>query len=181
MSFQPTEIPDVLIVEPRVFCDARGFFLETYNERDFVAAGVSDRFVQDNWSRSCRGTLRGLHYQLNRPQAKLVRVMRGAVYDVAVDLRRNSPTFGRWVGVHLTEDDRRAVYIPAGFAHGFCVLSEIADVVYKCSDFYQPGDERTLLWNDPALGIAWPVEGEPILSDKDRQGVPLADAEYYLS
>src|SRR5262245_35356626 len=176
MRFVPTEIPDVLVIEPKVFGDARGFFCETYHRQKYAAAGLDITFVQDNHSRSGGGVLRGLHYQIRQPQGKLLSVMAGEIFDVAVDLRRSSPTFGRWVGVHLAADTHRMLYVPPGFAHGFLVLSETADVCYKCTDLYAPEHERTLLWNDPALGVQWPLTGEPQLSDKDRRGVPLAQA-----
>lgn len=179
MEIQPTSIPDLLIIEPVVHGDTRGFFLETYHRRKFANAGITAEFVQDNLSRSKRGTLRGLHYQIRQPQGKLVSVLAGEVFDVAVDLRRSSPTFGQWFGTELTADSHRCLYIPPGCAHGFCVLSESADFFYKCTDFYAPEHERTLLWNDPALAIDWPLEGEPVLSAKDRKGRPLSDAECY--
>jgi dTDP-4-dehydrorhamnose 3,5-epimerase len=164
-------LPEVLLLTPQVFGDDRGFFLETYSERDFAAAGITARFVQDNQSRSKRGVLRGLHYQLEHPQGKLVRVTRGKIFDVAADIRAGSPTFGKWVGVALDDEKRQAIWIPPGFAHGFCALSEEADVAYKATDFYTPSAERGVRWDDPLLGIQWPVE-EPILSEKDR-GYPL--------
>lgn len=179
MHFQPTAIPDVVLIVPRVFEDARGAFMETYHQRKFAEAGIDARFAQDNFSRSKRGVLRGLHYQVRQPQGKLVRVLSGTVFDVAVDLRRSSPTFGRWVGETLTADDPRIIWVPPGFAHGFCVLSESADVVYKCTDFYAPEHERTLRWNDPDVGIEWPIDDRPLLSEKDERGVFLADAECY--
>ena len=172
-----TEIPDVLILEPKLFGDARGFFLESYNQRSFQeATGLNVDFVQDNHSRSRRGVLRGLHYQVQQPQGKLVRVVRGAVFDVAVDIRVGSPTFGRWVGVELSEDNHRQLWIPPGLAHGFVVLSETADFLYKTTDYYAPAHERCLMWNDPEVGIAWPDLGEPpLLSAKDQQGHALKD------
>ncbi|MCU0842743.1 MAG: dTDP-4-dehydrorhamnose 3,5-epimerase [Thiobacillaceae bacterium] len=179
MNVVPTDLPDVLLLEPKVFGDERGFFLESYNRRLFAELGLPTEFVQDNHSRSARGVLRGLHYQLRQPQGKLVRVVRGAVYDVAVDLRRASPTFGRWAGFELTEANKRMAWIPPGFAHGFLVLSDSADFLYKTTDFYAPDHERCLLWNDPAVGVAWPLHGEPTLSAKDRVGTPLAEAEVY--
>jgi dTDP-4-dehydrorhamnose 3,5-epimerase len=172
--FLPTEIPEVVVVEPVVHRDARGFFLETYHERKYRDGGLAERFVQDNHSRSVRGTLRGLHAQRRTPQGKLVRAIEGAIWDVAVDIRRGSPTFGRWVGAELSADNFRQLWVPAGFAHGFCVLSDTAEVEYKCTAFYDPEDEITLAWDDPALGIAWPVES-PIVSEKDRAGRRLAD------
>ncbi len=179
VNITPTRIPDVLLIEPTVYGDHRGFFIETYHRRKFADAGLDATFVQDNLSRSRQGILRGLHYQLHQPQGKLVRAVRGEVYDVAVDLRRGSATFGQWVGVTLSEENHRSVYIPPGFAHGFCVVSNVADVFYKCTDLYAPEHERTLLWNDPQLGIDWPLTGDPVLSDKDRRGVPLSEAETF--
>ena len=180
MKVTRTAIPEVLVLEPKVFGDARGFFLESFNEKVFrEATGVAAPFVQDNHSRSARGVLRGLHYQLKQPQGKLVRVVRGAVFDVAVDVRRSSPTFGRWVGVELAEDNHCQLWVPAGFAHGFVVLSESADFLYKTTDYYAPEHERCIAWNDPAIGIEWPRGLEPTLSDKDRRGLPLADAEVF--
>ncbi len=176
MQIEQTELPGVHIIELRVFADPRGFFKETYHKQRFVDAGISCEFVQDNYSRSTAGILRGLHFQTRRPQAKLVQCLRGEIFDVAVDLRRSSATFGRWVGVVLSETNHRQLFVPRGCAHGFYVLSETAEVSYKCDDYYDPGHERTLLWNDPVVGIEWPLRGEPILSDKDRAGVRLADA-----
>jgi len=173
-------IPDVLVLEPQVFGDARGFFYESYNRRSFSAAtGLDVEFVQDNHSRSARNVLRGLHYQVRQPQGKLVRVVAGEIWDVAVDLRRRSPSFGRWAAAKLDAVSHRMLWIPPGFAHGFVALSEQADVVYKATDFYAPEHERTLLWNDPALRISWPLAGEPVMSDKDRRGVPLTGAETF--
>jgi dTDP-4-dehydrorhamnose 3,5-epimerase len=171
MNRVETGLPGVCILEPRVFPDRRGFFFESYNDRALAELGITDRFVQDNHSRSSRGTLRGLHYQSEPGQVKLVRVVVGEVYDVAVDVRWGSPTFGQHVGVLLSAENRRQLYVPVGFAHGFCVLSETADFLYKVTSYYAPQDERGVLWNDPALGIAWPVD-EPILSDKDLR-LPL--------
>jgi dTDP-4-dehydrorhamnose 3,5-epimerase len=179
MKVLPTAIPDVLVVEPRVFGDARGFFMESWNRRALAEAGLDADFVQDNHSRSRRGVLRGLHYQIRHPQGKLVRVVAGEVFDVAVDLRRSSPTFGRAVGVVLSEDNKRMLWVPPGFAHGFLVTSESADFLYKATDYYHPEYERTLLWNDPALGIDWPLAGEPLLAAKDAAGARLVDAETY--
>ncbi len=173
------DISGPLLIQPRVFKDARGFFLETYQQQRYQEAGITEVFVQDNWSRSRRGTLRGLHYQIGRPQGKLVFVLQGEIFDVAVDLRKNSPTFKQWIGIRLSADSHQQFYIPPGFAHGFYVLSETADVFYKCTDFYAPECERTLLWNDPDVGIEWPLEGEPILSEKDQHGTPLSQAEVY--
>jgi dTDP-4-dehydrorhamnose 3,5-epimerase len=169
----PTEIPDVLVIDPDVHEDARGYFLETYHAEQYRRHGVPDRFVQDNHSRSVAGTLRGLHLQLRRPQGKLIRVVEGEVFDVAVDVRRGSPTFGRWVGVTLSAGNFRQCYIPPGFAHGFYVTTAVAQVEYKCSDFYDAADELGIAWDDPALAIAWPP-GERLLSPRDRQHPPLA-------
>lgn len=177
MKVIATRVPGVLLLEPRVFGDERGFFMESYNKRVMHAAGITHEFVQDNHSRSSKGVLRGLHYQVRQPQGKLVRVVSGEVYDVAVDMRRGSPHFGKWVGMRLSAENKRMAWIPPGFAHGFYVLSETADFLYKTTDYYAPEHERTLMWNDPALGIDWPLAGEPQLSAKDRQGVALAEAE----
>jgi dTDP-4-dehydrorhamnose 3,5-epimerase len=180
MKVIPTEISEVLLLEPKVFGDARGFFLESYNKRAFrETTGIDVEFVQDNHSSSRRGVLRGLHYQLPQAQGKLVRVIAGEVFDVAVDLRRSSATFGRAVTFTLDTASRRMAWIPAGFAHGFLVLSEQAEFLYKTTDYYAPEHERVLLWNDPALGIRWPLQGEPALAERDRRGVPLARAEVY--
>jgi dTDP-4-dehydrorhamnose 3,5-epimerase len=175
MKVIPTELPGVLIVEPKVFGDDRGFFMETFHEKRYADAGISGPFVQDNYSRSAKGILRGLHFQEPHAQGKLVQVLAGAVYDVAVDVRRGSPTFGRWVGVELSTDNRRQLWIPPGFAHGFCVLSESADFHYKCTTLYSPDTERGVLWNDPDLGIPWPVSS-PLLSGKDAKAPRLKDA-----
>jgi dTDP-4-dehydrorhamnose 3,5-epimerase len=175
-----TEIPDVLILEPKIFGDARGFFLESYNKRAFQAAtGPDVEFVQDNHSSSRRGVLRGLHYQIRQPQGKLVRVIAGEVFDVAVDLRRSSASFGRAVTFKLDSASRRMAWIPAGFAHGFLVLSEQAEFLYKTTDYYAPEHERVLLWSDPALGIRWPLQGEPVLAERDRRGASLESAETF--
>jgi dTDP-4-dehydrorhamnose 3,5-epimerase len=180
MKVVPTAIPDVMIFEPRVFGDERGFFLESWNAREFDnAVGVKVQFVQDNHSRSRRGVLRGLHYQVKQPQGKLVRIAKGRVFDAVVDLRKSSTTFGQWVGTELSEDNHRQFWIPPGFAHGFLVLSESADFIYKATDYYAPEHERCLIWNDPAVGINWPVNMEPILSAKDRAGLPLRDVEVF--
>jgi len=176
MEVTPTKLPEVLLIEPQVFSDTRGLFKETYQRERYVAAGITSEFVQDNFSRSCRGTLRGLHYQLHEPQGKLVQVFRGEILDVAVDLRRSSETFGQHVSVVLSESNHRQLYIPPGFAHGFYVLSEVAEFSYKCSDYYHPEHEQTLLWNDSELGIDWQIEGEPVLSEKDQQGATLREA-----
>ncbi len=180
MNILRTDIPDVLIIEPTVFGDARGFFFESYNQQKFEQlAGFAPTFVQDNHSRSARGVLRGLHYQIRQPQGKLVRVIAGEVFDVCVDLRRSSPSFGKSVCVALSADNHRQLWVPPGFAHGFLVTSDSADFVYKTTDYYAPEHERSLLWNDPALDIAWPLDGPPTLSSKDQAGRPLADAETY--
>ena len=180
MNVIKTAIPDVMIIEPKVFGDARGFFFESHNQRRFEEmTGVSQAFVQDNHSRSAKGVLRGLHYQIRQPQGKLVRVTHGEVFDVAVDLRRSSPTFGKSVSVMLTAENHRQLWIPPGFAHGFLVVSDSADFLYKTTDYYAPEHERALLWNDPALGIDWPLSIEPVLSAKDKAGVPLAQAETF--
>ncbi|RYE76158.1 MAG: dTDP-4-dehydrorhamnose 3,5-epimerase [Oxalobacteraceae bacterium] len=180
MQIQKTEIPDLLIIEPKVFGDDRGFFYESFNERRFAElTGVNPRFVQDNHSRSSRNVLRGLHYQIRQPQGKLVRVTAGEVFDVAVDMRRSSPTFGRWVGVTLSAENKRQFWIPEGFAHGFVVTSESAEFLYKTTDYWAPEHERSVRWDDPAIGIQWPLEGTPQLSAKDQAGVLLADAETF--
>jgi dTDP-4-dehydrorhamnose 3,5-epimerase len=181
MKFTPTTIPDVVLIEPKVLTDDRGFFLETFQARKYASAGVTAPMVQDNHSGSRRGVLRGLHYQLRCPQGKLVSVLVGEIFDVAVDLRRSSPTFGQWVGLTLAAKDRRQVWVPPGFAHGFYVLSEWAEVCYKVTDFYNPECERTLLWNDPEVGVRWPLsDGEgPVLSPKDAQGQTLSRAEVF--
>jgi dTDP-4-dehydrorhamnose 3,5-epimerase len=170
----PSDLPDVLIVEPDVYSDARGFFLETYHAQRYRAQGIEGPFVQDNHSRSVAGTLRGLHLQIGRPQGKLVRVILGAIYDVAVDVRRGSPTFGRWVGMTLSADNFRQTYVPPGFAHGLCVLTSVAEVEYKCTDLYDPAAEIGIAWNDPALAITWPVD-KPLLSERDQRHPTLAE------
>ena len=180
MKILQTPLAGALVLEPKVFADDRGFFLESYNEKVFNEIGIPDRFVQDNHSFSKRGVLRGLHYQVGKPQGKLVRVVSGEVLDVFVDLRRNSSTFGHWHGVRLSGENRLLAWIPAGFAHGFHVLSESAHVVYKANEFYFPELERTVLWNDPDLNIAWENTGEPLLSGKDKKGSLLKDAEAFL-
>ena len=180
MKAIPTAIPDVLVIEPTVFGDARGFFYESWNQRAFDAlVGRDVRFVQDNHSASSRNVLRGLHYQVRQSQGKLVRVVAGEVFDVAVDLRRSSPTFGRWVGERLSADNRRMLWIPEGFAHGFVVLSEFTEFLYKATDYYSPEHDRSLLWNDPAIGIAWPHQGEPLLKPRDAAAPRLESAETF--
>ena len=180
MKVVETSIPDVLIIEPKVFGDERGFFYESFNAAAFEAAtGLKRQFVQDNHSKSRRGVLRGLHYQIRQPQGKLVRVVQGEVFDVAVDLRRSSPSFGRWTGVLLNAENKRQLWIPEGFAHGFVVLSETAEFLYKTTDYYAPEHERSLLWNDPELGIEWPLDEAPQLSAKDIAGKPLSQAELF--
>jgi len=176
----PTEIPDVLILEPKVFGDARGFFFESFNARDFAqATDLNVDFVQDNHSKSARGVLRGLHYQIQHPQGKLVRVVQGEVFDVAVDLRKSSATFGRWVGVHLSADNHRQLWVPPGFAHGFVVTSESAEFLYKTTDYWYPEHERSLLWSDPTVAIQWPLDSAPLLAAKDAAGRLLAEADVF--
>ena len=173
-------IPDVVLIEPKVFGDARGFFFESFNQKAFnEATGTNHAFVQDNHSRSSQGVLRGLHYQIQQPQGKLVRVARGRVWDVTVDIRKSSPTFGQWVGAELSEDNQHQLWVPPGFAHGFVVLSESADFLYKTTDYYAPEHERCIAWNDPQLAIAWPIAGAPSLSTKDMQGFAFAQAPVY--
>ncbi len=179
MKVTPTAIADVLLVEPTVYGDARGFFFESFNARVMAGAGIPAEFVQDNHSRSGRNVLRGLHYQIEHPQGKLVRAVQGEVLDIAVDLRRASPTFGRWVGERLSADNKRMLWVPPGFAHGFVVLSESAEFLYKTTDYWYPQHERTLKWDDAALAIDWQLAGEPLLAAKDRAGIPLAEAETY--
>ena len=180
MKVIETAIPDLLILEPKVFGDARGFFMESFNARRFhEATGLNVDFVQDNHSRSAKGVLRGLHYQIQQAQGKLVRVVRGSVFDVAVDLRRSSPTFGKWVGVTLSEENNRQFWIPPGFAHGFLVTSDSADFLYKTTDYYAPEHERSLAWNDPDVGVVWPLDGAPLLSAKDVAGKPLGECETF--
>lgn len=174
-----TEIPDVLLLEPRVSTDDRGFFLESYNRRDFAEIGIHYEFVQDNHSQSHRNVLRGLHYQVQQAQGKLLRAVTGEIFDVAVDLRRSSPTFRRWVGVRLSAQNRRCLWVPPGFAHGFLVLSDLADVLYKTTDYYAPQHERSILWSDAEVGIQWPLEGQPQLSRKDAEAPPLSRCELY--
>jgi dTDP-4-dehydrorhamnose 3,5-epimerase len=180
MKVIQTAIPDVLLVEPKVFGDERGFFFESYNENEFAA--VTDmrlRFVQDNHSRSVKNVLRGLHYQIIQPQGKLVRVVLGEVFDVAVDIRRSSPNFGCWVGAHLSSENKRQLWVPPGFAHGFLVLSDFAEFLYKTTDFYAPEHERCIAWNDPVIGIQWPLQGLPVLSANDQRAKLLTDAECF--
>ena len=180
MKVIETALPGVLIIEPRVFGDARGFFMETWNQAAFAEAGLDLAFVQDNHSRSQKGVLRGLHFQNPAPQGKLVRVTKGAVFDVAVDLRRQSPTFGQWVGVELSAENRRMLWVPEGFAHGFLTLADDTDFLYKCTAPYAPQSEHTLAWDDPTVGIDWPVTGrDPIISDKDARGLALADVPVF--
>jgi len=179
MQVKTTSLPGVLVIEPRVHGDERGFFLESYNRRAFAAAGIDAEFVQDNHSKSSRCVLRGLHYQIGQPQGKLVRVLAGRIHDVAVDLRRSSAAFGKWHGVELDAASHRQLWIPPGFAHGFLVLSEVAEVFYKTTDFYAPDNERAIRWNDPDLAIAWPLQGNPIVSPKDASALLLADAETF--
>jgi len=179
MQVIPSAVPDVLVIEPKIFGDPRGFFMESYNERDMQAAGIDAHFVQDNHSRSARNVLRGLHYQIARPQGKLIRVTSGRIFDVAVDLRAGSKSFGQWTSVELSAENHRMLWIPAGFAHGFLVLSEFADVLYKASDYYAPEAERAVRWNDPQIGIDWPLDGEPILSAKDAVAAPFAQADIF--
>jgi dTDP-4-dehydrorhamnose 3,5-epimerase len=179
MQITPTAIPDVKLIEPKVFGDARGFFFESYNLRSFASAGLDVEFVQDNHSRSHRGVLRGLHYQIEHAQGKLVRAIAGAVFDVAVDLRRGSTTFGEHVAIELSADNKKMLWIPPGFAHGFIVVSEAADFVYKTTDYWHPEHERTLLWSDPALHIRWPLASAPVVTPRDAAGSPLAAAETY--
>ena len=179
MNVIQTAIAEVLIIEPVVRRDARGFFVEVWHEERYRSAGMNLPFVQDNHSRSSHGTLRGLHYQIRQPQGKLVRVAMGEVFDVAVDLRRSSPTFGRWVGAVLSGENHRQLWVPPGFAHGFYVTGESADLLYKCTDLYAPEFDRTLRWDDPDIGITWPLDGAPVLSPKDQVGLALADADTY--
>ena len=179
MNVIPTAIPEVLLIEPAVYGDERGFFMETWQRRKFAEAGIDYDFVQDNHSRSVQGTLRGLHYQIRQPQGKLVRVTHGAVFDVAVDIRRSSPTFGQWVGEYLTAENKHMLWVPPGFAHGFYVTSDVAEFQYKCTDYYAPEHERSIRWDDPDLAITWPLQREPVVSAKDQQGSPLAQAECF--
>lgn len=180
MNVTPTALPDVLLIEPKVFGDTRGFFYESYNRKAFqIATGLDVDFVQDNHSRSAQGVLRGLHYQIQQPQGKLVRAVVGAVFDVAVDMRASSPTFGKWVGVELSAENKKMMWVPPGFAHGFLVLSEFAEFLYKTTDYYAPSYERAVAWNDAQIGIVWPLSGPPLLSAKDQAGTRFADAEVF--
>jgi len=181
MEFVPTKLPDVVLIKPKVFEDPRGFFMETYRTDRFTAGGITQNFVQENHSRSQKGVLRGLHYQIRNTQGKLVRTIAGEIFDVAVDIRRSSPTFGQWVGITLSAENRFQLWVPEGFAHGFYVMSEFAEVVYKVTDYYAPEWERSILWNDPKIGIDWHLNGDtaPVLSQKDINGMPLADAEIF--
>lgn len=180
MKITAMEVPDVLLIEPKVFGDARGFFFESFNQRVWLeSTGIDRSFVQDNHSRSCRGVLRGLHYQIRQSQGKLVRVVAGEVFDVAVDLRRNSPTFGRWVGLNLSAENKKQLWIPEGFGHGFVVLTETAEFLYRTTDYYAPEHERCIIWNDPDIGIRWPIDYVPLLSEKDGRGKAFREAEVY--
>ncbi len=180
MKATPLAIPEVVLMEPKVFGDERGFFFESFNQAKFEAVtGVKTAFVQDNHSRSAKNVLRGLHYQIRQPQGKLVRVVQGEVFDVAVDIRQSSPTFGKWVGEILSAENKKQLWIPEGFAHGFVVLSESAEFLYKTTDYYAPEYERCLIWNDPSINIQWPTEFEPVLSGKDRQGMTIENAELF--
>lgn len=179
MKFIPTALDGVLVIEPDLFRDPRGFFLETYQQRKYREGGVPGPFVQDNHSRSERGTIRGLHAQRMHPQSKLIRVLHGRIFDVVVDIRKGSPAFGRWIKIELTADNFLQCYVPPGFAHGFCVLSEFAEVEYKCTDYYNPSDELRIIWNDPSVGVQWPT-AQPVLSDKDRDARPLRELMEFL-
>lgn len=179
MNVIQTAIPDVLILEPEIFTDTRGFFFESFNEKSMRDAGIDGDFVQDNHSRSRVNVLRGMHYQINHPQGKLIRVVAGEIFDVAVDIRRRSPTFGKWVGITLSAENKNIAWIPPGFAHGFLVMSEHAEVLYKTTNYWSPQDERTLLWNDASLGIKWPLQGQPLLSARDMAGAPFNAAEIF--
>jgi dTDP-4-dehydrorhamnose 3,5-epimerase len=173
------QLPGLVVFEPRVFRDDRGYFIETFHNPRYAELGVRDNFAQDSWSHSIKGTLRGLHFQNPRAQGKLIHVVRGAVWDVCVDIRRSSPTFGRWFGLELSEENHKQLWIPPGFAHGFYVLSDVADFLYKCTDVYDQASERAILWNDPAIGIQWPLKGEPLLSPKDTKAALLKDAHVF--
>lgn len=181
MNITPTTIPDVLVIEPKIFRDERGFFFESFNQRSFAEQiGKACSFVQDNHSRSIKHVLRGLHYQIRQPQGKLVRVIAGEIFDVAVDIRKGSPTFGQWVGERLSADNRKQLWVPEGFAHGFLVLSDHAEVLYKTTDYWSPQDERCIIWNDATIGIMWPIDGLPVISSKDGHGVTLPTAEVFV-
>jgi len=180
MNFIPTIIPDVIVIEPKVFADGRGFFLESYQTKRFIEAGIDVNFVQDNHSKSRLGTLRGLHYQIYQPQGKLIRAISGEIFDVAVDIRRNSPTFGKWVGDYLSAENKKMLWVPAGFAHGFYVTTSEAEVLYKATDYYAPQWERSIAWDDPTINIEWPIQGiKPTLSQKDMNGKFLIEAEVF--
>lgn len=179
MRFVPTSIPEVVLIQPRVFEDSRGFFLESYQKQRFAEAGIQHDFVQDNHSKSQQGVLRGLHYQIQQPQGKLVRVIAGEIFDVAVDIRKSSPSFGQWFGDYLSAENKKLLWVPPGFAHGFYVTSSEAEVLYKTTDYYAPQWERTLVWNDPTINIDWPLLGTPVLSGKDKQGKLLQEAELF--
>ena len=180
MEFNPLNIADVVLFTPKIHKDHRGFFLETYRASAFIENGIAGPFVQDNYSGSGKGVLRGLHYQIQHTQGKLISVTAGKIFDVAVDLRKSSATFGQSAGVILDSERKQQLWVPPGFAHGYYVISDWAEITYKCTDYYEPASERTLLWNDPAIGIAWPLDGEPVLSEKDIRGVPLGDAEVFV-
>jgi dTDP-4-dehydrorhamnose 3,5-epimerase len=180
LKFIPTSLPDVLLIEPKVFQDQRGFFLESYQKKDFSEAGIPFDFVQDNHSKSCQGVLRGLHYQIKQPQGKLMRVIAGEIFDVVVDIRKHSSTFGKWFGTYLSAENKQMLWVPAGFAHGFYVTSPEAEVIYKATDYYAPQWERTIAWNDPTIDVQWPLEGHfPSLSAKDAVGIPFSEAEIF--
>jgi len=183
MKFIETSLPGVILIEPRIFGDSRGFFMETWHRERFRDGGIDYDFVQDNHSRSLKNTLRGMHYQLTQPQGKLVRAISGEIYDVAIDIRKSSPNFGKWVGAYISEENRKMLWVPPGFAHGFLVTSDSAEVCYKCTDYYAPESERSLLWNDKAVDIKWPLDAgiTPLLSDKDKIGKGLIDAEVFLT
>lgn len=182
MKVIPTAIPEVILIEPKVFKDDRGYFFESYQRQRFIDAGIPFEFVQDNHSKSTKGVLRGLHYQVQQPQGKLVRVINGEIYDVAVDIRKNSPTFGKWVGDYLSGENKRMIWVPPGFAHGFFVTSMEAEIIYKATDYYAPQWERTIAWNDPTIGVQWPIDNfPPILSAKDEAGKPFIEAEVYVT
>jgi len=180
LKFTPTSLPDVLLIEPKVFPDPRGFFLESYQKKDFAEAGIPFDFVQDNHSKSCQGVLRGLHYQIKQPQGKLLRVIAGEIFDVVVDIRKHSPTFGKWFGTSLSAENKHMLWVPVGFAHGFYVTSPEAELIYKTTDYYAPEWERTIVWNDPTIGVQWPLAGgAPSLSAKDAAGVLFSEAELF--